>query len=482
MLDLLISINSNYLKLTYISKKGKFNSKTELIPDNLINDTQIINILEFSDYLKNVIKNFTLKKTKNIQVTYLVDPKNTYNEVILLDKTHSYDSDPDTLNHEIILKASHQLDLVDINEIYFDHKKIAPFLRYFYGIKKYQLNSILEVFTNIGISLKAVVPWGALLPKYSSALNPSLFIVSNEFSTVFILSEYNNVYFSKFFDKKFKPQELQSYVSDLSNYPRTSNIKDIYYLGENELNINPNFEVKKITIPNQSLQETLGYENHLLAHYMITFDKELLNSDLNFLKLLPLQVTKKFNNALVYVGSSLAIAIIMISLILGGNRLKSLNTFKNTELAGSDNQNNQQVAGVETIASDHNQINESTNNNTQQINNSTTTSPNIEEKDAETIKKSDITIIIENGAGINGLAGRTKEFLEELGYKILDIKDAELTGRENTIIKFKVSNIKYKDLLKNDVDERFLDVIIQDDLPEDEKYDVLIILGSKVIE
>jgi hypothetical protein len=94
------------------------------------------------------------------------------------------------------------------------------------------------------------------------------------------------------------------------------------------------------------------------------------------------------------------------------------------------------------------------------------------------VQKGNLKIRIENGAGINGLAARTKEFLQELGYTILTIDTAD-ERTEPTILQFKKDALNtYKDLIVEDIKEKFPNIEVKDDLPEDSDYDLLMILGT----
>ena len=94
------------------------------------------------------------------------------------------------------------------------------------------------------------------------------------------------------------------------------------------------------------------------------------------------------------------------------------------------------------------------------------------------VKKGNLKIRIENGAGISGLAARTKDFLTEFGYTILNIDTADSTT-EPTILNFKKDAIEdYKDIVYKDMVSKFPNIEVKEDLQEDSDYDLLITVGT----
>jgi len=461
MSDLILSINSKILKVTLITSKGDFEGITKEIPNNICVDSKILDSVEFSNYLGEILDGFLPKNKKNYTLNFLLEPENIYSEFIELPQSNVDDMDA------IIEKAKHQLEGVDLNELYYTHSRLAPFVRHFVGVKKVVLEKYIEVAQNLKMELKSVLPWNFLLPKYTNALEPSLFVVLNDKETIFSLSEYNNVYFSKSYARKFKPQEIEDYIAELANYERTSTIKKIYLLGKENLKLeDAKYEIIKISLPNSSVEETHGYEHHLLAHYMIDFSEDLIVSPMNVLSLLPLPTTVKSPSALVYAGAAVSVLLLLGGVIYGGYRLtnSSKGPLANNPVVNPD------VAGAEVV-------NIATTELSVPVVPSSTAPVATEQKP---LVRKDLSIKIENGAGIAGLASKTKNFLTSLGYTIFDIGDADLTGRENTVLKFKKDKIAYKDLLKEDIKGKYLDVVVQDDLDTNEKFDVLLIVGTKV--
>lgn len=461
MSDLILSINSKILKITNITNKGEFKGITKEIPNNICADSEILNAVEFSSFLEDVLKEFLPNGYKKHSLTFLLEPESIYSEFIELPQTEEEEFDA------VIEKAKHQLEGVDLNELYFTHTRLAPFIRHFIGVKKVILDNYLQIAQSLNMELKSIIPWNFLLPKFANVLEPSLFVVINDNETIFSLSEFNNIYFSKAYSRKFKAHEIEDYVHELSNYERTSQIKKIFFLGREPLKIGEPYEVVKISLPNSSVEETHGFEHHLLTHYMLDFDDSLATSNLNTLSLLPLPTTVKNSSALVYAGAALSVLLLLAGVVYGGIKL---NNSTNSQLANNPAPTSPTVAGVDTtnVAP--------TNPVPAQI--PSGTEPKPEEK--KPLERKDLSVMIQNGAGTAGLASKTKIFLEELGYKIYDIGDAELTGRENTLLKFKKDKYEYKDMVKNDIKDKYLDVVAQDDLDPSAKYDLLIIVGTKV--
>ena len=98
--------------------------------------------------------------------------------------------------------------------------------------------------------------------------------------------------------------------------------------------------------------------------------------------------------------------------------------------------------------------------------------PNLE------VKKGNLKIRIENGAGVGGLAARTKEFMEGFGYTVLTIDTAD-SKTESTILSFKKGIVsEFKDVVSADIKEKFPKIEVKEDLSEDSDYDLLIIVGT----
>jgi len=457
MSNLVISINANLLKLTSITNKGEFQAITKEIPDNLVSDGVILDIVNFSTFLDAVINEFLPKGRNNYALNFLIEPENVYSEFIELPK------DEDESIDTVIEKAKHQLEGVDLNELYYTHNRLAPFMRHFIGVRKVNLEKYLELSESLKMALKSILPWTFLLPKYTKELEPSLYITLGEHETVFSLAEMNNIYFSKVFNKKFKTAELEEYVHDLANYDRTTSVKKVYLLGKESLKLNDKYELTKVTLPNSSVDETYSYEKHLLTHYMLDFSSDLLESSSNVLHLLPVPTTVKNTSSLVYAGAVVSVLLLLAGVVYGGVRLnKSQQQNTLAEVTPVEQPNvSENVAGAETEIPEPSVV---------------------EEKPVEEVKpleKKDLKILIQNGAGVAGLASKTKTFLEDLGYKIYDIGDADITGRENTVLKFKQDKIGYKEMLETDMKDKYLDIVVENDLPGEEPYDVLIVVGTK---
>ena len=452
------------LKVTLITNKGEFKGIQKEIPNNICANSEILNVVEFSSFLEDVLKGFLPEGFKKHSLTFLLEPETVYSEFIELNRSQEDEVDV------VIEKAKHQLEGVDLNELYYTHSRLAPFVRHFLGVKKVVLENYLQISQNLGMELKSIMPWNFLLPKYTNALEPSLFVVLNDHETVFSLSEYNNIYFSKAYERKFKPHEIEDYIQELSNYERTARIKKIFLLGKETLKLEDPYELIKISLPNSSVEDTHGFENHLLAHYMLDFDQSLVVSNVNVLSLLPLPTTVKSPSALVYAGAALSVLLLLAGVIYGGIKLNS-----STKGQLANNNPNPSVAGAEVA-----KIAATNPAATSPVNTPIPSGTEPKPEETKPLERKELSIMIQNGAGTAGLASKTKNFLEGLGYKIYDIGDAELTGRENTLLKFKKDKIGYKDLLKNDIKDKYLDVVVQDDLDAKEKYDVLIIVGSKV--
>jgi hypothetical protein len=180
--------------------------------------------------------------------------------------------------------------------------------------------------------------------------------------------------------------------------------------------------------------------------------------------MLSLPVEKK-NTPLVVVGSVVGALLLLAGVYFGVRSLGNNNLVDTTQLAQQEDQMHVQEENAQVLS-------ESVEEGSTENNDDKENDPNIK------VQKGNLKIRIENGAGINGLAARTKEFLQELGYTILTIDTAD-ERTEPTILQFKKDALNtYKDLIVEDIKEKFPNIEVKDDLPEDSDYDLLMILGT----
>ena len=95
------------------------------------------------------------------------------------------------------------------------------------------------------------------------------------------------------------------------------------------------------------------------------------------------------------------------------------------------------------------------------------------------LKKSDLKIRVENGTGISGIAAKTRDLLNSLGYNVVSIDTAD-QERKDTLLKFAAGKAGFKTLITEDSKDKFGDIVIEDGLASGLDYDLLIVVGGDV--
>ncbi|MEX0621895.1 MAG: LytR C-terminal domain-containing protein [Candidatus Woykebacteria bacterium] len=93
------------------------------------------------------------------------------------------------------------------------------------------------------------------------------------------------------------------------------------------------------------------------------------------------------------------------------------------------------------------------------------------------LDRTDVVISILNGSGQAGKAGDARDFLAAKGYKIESVGNADSFNYKKTEVAIKNSKKQITDLLTKDLMERY-SIDIGSPLPEDESFDILIIIGG----
>lgn len=94
------------------------------------------------------------------------------------------------------------------------------------------------------------------------------------------------------------------------------------------------------------------------------------------------------------------------------------------------------------------------------------------------VDKKEITIQVLNGGGVAGAGSRMKSFLEELGYTVVEAKNADAYTYETTDIIIKSSKAEALDTIKKDIAESYEVGETEITLPESTAYDVRVIVGE----
>jgi len=104
--------------------------------------------------------------------------------------------------------------------------------------------------------------------------------------------------------------------------------------------------------------------------------------------------------------------------------------------------------------------------------------PQISPSPTPKLNRADLKIKILNGTGVPGAAGKAANFLEKLGWVGIKTGNADNFDYSQTVIKIKESKKDYLSLITEDLSKNYSLAKENEILPEEEKFDVIIILGK----
>lgn len=451
MQHLVVTLKDSKINLSSIKKEG-FSSISAEVSKEVLNGTKILNV----ENLANIIKDLTIQMgvtLRKVDISFVADSSDVFLRFLTIPK-HTEDIDA-----QIIQEARAKFSDMKLENLYFSYSKIAPFVYQFIAIEKDKLESFMQVADALGIPLLTITPWVSILPKYVKTSDAAIFIVGEEGPETVALSELGGIFFCdrySFGDKKF---DLEQTVKDLSVYRRDTPITKIYALNYPMPEINNGYTVEKMEFNLGEGTDISGYEYNLLVHFLIDLGDELDNPAFNLLNLLPLPAVEKAPVSLVKVGSmaagalALAMLLLVITGVIGGRA-------KSNELASAD------IPGETAVLS------------TQDASQAT---PSADSENTQPLEmdKTTLSIRVENGSGLNGMAAKTKALLEEKTYKVTEIDTAPAT-RDTTLLQFKKDKVDYQSLLEQDMGEEFGTIVVEDTLSDDVSYDLLIVLGTGI--
>ncbi len=94
------------------------------------------------------------------------------------------------------------------------------------------------------------------------------------------------------------------------------------------------------------------------------------------------------------------------------------------------------------------------------------------------LNRSELSIEIQNGSGVAGVAGKASTFLKNLGYKILTTGNADNFDYEGVTIKVKSNNSEFLSLLESDLEDEYTVSDTSSNLSASTSADALIIVGK----
>lgn len=99
--------------------------------------------------------------------------------------------------------------------------------------------------------------------------------------------------------------------------------------------------------------------------------------------------------------------------------------------------------------------------------------------DTSSLKRSEVTVKVLNGSGTTGKAATVKDFLEGLGWKVGSIGNADNSDYATTEVQFNDSSLKYKDLIINDLSDKYSASESKESLDASSSADIVVIVGTK---
>ena len=476
----IVSLNDNTLKIMVNDNQGLRIVSAEASKDIAV-DSQITNTQDFSKFLLEELQKLSGDRLKKYPLHFLVSPQDVFLYFVTVNKTKG------TVEEQVIADIKEKLkdSAIKLDDLYFSYQKIAPFVYQFVAIKKEYIEQILEVSTTIGFELKSVVPWISLLPKYLNLSEPCIFISRTKEDQIVALSELNGIYFSNVYQHDKDLNELQELVKQLSVYKRNHPITKVYAINYNSFSLDPNYEVIDLAVPGFDMAEAKGYELHSVMDYMLSERAEIFETQLNLLNLLPLPAKTNVGSA-VYAGAGIAaFALIVGAYFVFGDNL-GLPSFGSSQPENTDNialditENAGGTGGTAVLSGQDSgdDSNKDSENGKSEVEQTLEDSLNA----LAEFEKTNIDIRIENGAGIAGIAGRTQSFLEDLGYSVVEIDNADSQDYTNTVVLLKQSAQDFAQAIKADLEQEYPTEISTENLEDDAEYDVLIIVGSESVD
>ena len=95
------------------------------------------------------------------------------------------------------------------------------------------------------------------------------------------------------------------------------------------------------------------------------------------------------------------------------------------------------------------------------------------------VDKSEAKIRVLNGSGTAGVASSVKDFLEQKGYKVAEIGNADNFDFEQTVLRFKEGFEKFREVLTSDLSDDYSVTSSSESLEATDSADIEITVGAK---
>lgn len=403
----------------------------DLLPNEVSNPSAV------ASRVLDILYSFYKSIPKKARIHFLIEPQDTFAVFISTRKG----SDEEV---QILQEITKKFENVKLDDLYYSYQKIAPFVYQFIGVKKDILGRYLKIGESLDLSVVAAIPWVLLLPRFVNKNSPGIFLCKRDGAQVMVLSELNGVYFSGELPEDYSAEHLQKLVQNLSVYDRKSVISDVYTMDFSSISLGDGYKVSELPILSEGSSGEEDFKCHVLFELTYNANPELLDSQLNVFNIIPsfLETKKPLNY--VYVGGIVGALLLLVSAVAGFTILSKDTPF---------------TVGKKGSAVVLSEVEQSTQTSEKQLD------------------KSELKIMVENASRINGLAAKTRDFLTDLGYVVVDVRTSD-DVRDGTLVKIKKDKAEFKSFLINDLKADFGDVTVEEELDASSSYDVLVILGS----
>jgi len=449
-----LHLNGSVLKVGLYDGTGSGRFFTEELLPTVASHSKIIDPEEFAKEFKQMLAIHYGENLPKLPLVLILEPEIT--ELFLLTgNKQAINTEQEAQLMENQIKER----LVDENpeDLYFSEYKIAPFIYQFVGIKKPILDTILEVGRLVDLEIGGIFPLGLLLAKTNADVS-SMFVFPRKDEVTAVFSELTGITFAEKFSGKLDLEELKELFWKLSVYNTKATEVKIYSFPKYEQSFSSD---EGVSFLEGGLEN--DYEELALTRALLEKNQAFLSGQCNLLNILPVPVVAEKSKASIIAGAG------VLSFLLIGSLILQLTVGFDTLFSSKSGGQNQEVlAEQQQSQTPAPTPSEEPNGNQNQ--------QNQEPVKPKEVRRSDLTIRVENGNGIPGSAGKVKAYLEGFGYKVLEPGNADKIDYAKTTVKLPKELADYKDLLTNDLKTNYsVEVVELETKPSG--YDALVIVG-----
>jgi hypothetical protein len=95
------------------------------------------------------------------------------------------------------------------------------------------------------------------------------------------------------------------------------------------------------------------------------------------------------------------------------------------------------------------------------------------------LKREELKLQVLNGRGVSGTAAEARDYLESLGYREMEIGNADLFDYETTEVSIKKDKDNYADLLREDLAEKYVISEKRGILEAENEFDAIVVIGGE---